>query len=117
MDAGGAVVPKAAVGVVNTHTNVAANTTSDSAGSYDIRNLLPGEYKMTVELAGFKHYERGPFEVRVGDALVIDVALEVGGLTESITVTSEAPMLEAAGASVGEVVDAACATCPRPVRA
>jgi hypothetical protein len=105
VDSQGAAVAGVAVKVANVETNVSTNTISDSAGSYDVRNLIPGRYKMVIEVQGFKRYERGPFEVRVGDALTIEVALEVGAVTESITVTAEAPMLESASASVGQVVD------------
>jgi hypothetical protein len=46
-------------------------------GFYVFVNLVPGTYTLTCELQGFKRYGRGPFEVRVGDALTIEVALEV----------------------------------------
>lgn len=104
-DAAGAVAPGASVRVSQLDTNVVAATVTNSEGNYEIPNLNPGRYRLTVELAGFKRYERGPFELRVGDVLAIDVALELGAISESVTVTAEAPLLESASASLGQVID------------
>jgi hypothetical protein len=57
-----------------------------------------------VELRGFKTLERGPIELRVADRTRVDVALEVGQVTERITVTANAPLLEQANADLGQVV-------------
>ena len=105
VDGAGAVVPAAVIRVTNLETNVAINTTSDSAGNYDARDLIPGTYEVTAEAKGFKRYRRGPIELRVGDVLSIDIALELGVVTESVSVMAEAPLIEAANAGVGQVVD------------
>jgi len=104
-DATGAVVPAAAVQAVNVETNVVASTKSNSEGNFEVRNLIPGRYRLIVELEGFKRYERGPMELRVGDTLNIPVSLEVGTQAESVLVTAEAPLLESATAAVGQVID------------
>jgi carboxypeptidase family protein/TonB-dependent receptor-like protein len=104
-DAAGAVVPGAAIRVTNIATNVVTTTASDSAGSYDALNLIPGQYKLVVEMQGFKTYERGPIEVRVGDVLTVDVSLQLGVVSENVTVTAEVPLLESANASLGQVVE------------
>lgn len=104
-DSAGAVVPGAAVRVTNIATNVVTTAASDSQGNYEARNLIPGPYKLVVEMQGFKTYERGPIEVRVGDVLTVDVGLELGAVSDSITVTAEAPLLDSASASMGHVVD------------
>ena len=105
VDSAGAVVPGAAVRVVNTETNVATTTASDSQGVYEALNLVPGNYRLTVEMQGFKRYERGPIEVRLGDVLAVDVDLQLGLVTDSVTVTSEAPLLEAGNAVIGQLID------------
>jgi hypothetical protein len=105
VDSGGAVVPGAGVRVTNVETNVITDATSDSQGNYEARNLIPGRYEIAVEMRGFKRYQRGPFELRVGDVLAVDVGLELGVVTESVTVTTEASLLESATASLGQVVD------------
>lgn len=99
------MVPDATVRIVNNGTNIATDARSDSQGNYDARNLIPGQYQVTAERSGFKRYTRGPIEVRVGDVLTVDISLELGASTESITITAETPLLEAATASVGQVID------------
>ena len=63
--------------------------------------MLAGEYRVTVENTGFKRSVRGGITLVIGDRLQIDVQLEVGGTTESVTVTSEAPMLDTNSVSSG----------------
>src|SRR5690349_9294556 len=77
-DSAGAVIPGAGIRVTNIETNVAVNAASDSRGNYEARNLIPGQYRIVVEMKGFKRYQRGPLEVRVGDVLAVDVGLELG---------------------------------------
>src|ERR1700680_4452748 len=96
VDSAGAVVPGVSVRVRNTETNVETGVNSDSQGNYEARNLVPGQYQVVAETHGFKRYQRGPIEVRVGDVLTVDIGLEVGDVSESVTVTAEAPLLEAA---------------------
>ena len=104
-DSAGALVPGAAIRAVQSSTNLATSTTSNEEGNYELANLQPGSYQLSAELAGFKRYERGPIEVRVGDVVSIDIPMEVGAVTENITVTAEAPLLESATASLGQVID------------
>ena len=104
-DSASAIVPGAIVRLTSIATNVVTASVSDSAGNYDVNNLIPGQYRLRVEMRGFKLYDRGPLEVRVGDVLTVDVALEVGAVTDSVTVMAEAPLLETASASVGQVID------------
>ena len=72
---------------------------------YDAPNLTPGQYRVEVEHPGFKAFRRGPIEVRVGDALDIEVRLDIGAVTETVNVTAEAPILESTNANVGQVID------------
>jgi len=104
-DSSGAVVPNASVECVNIETNVVTTAKSNSEGNYELPNLIPGRYRLSVSVAGFKTYGRGPMELRVGDALNIPVALEVGTQAETITVTTDAPLLESASATTGQVLD------------
>ncbi len=105
VDPGGAVVPGVSIHVKNTETNVETGVDSDSQGNYEARNLVPGQYQVAAETRGFKRYQRGPIEVRVGDVLTIDIGLEVGDVSDSVMVTAEAPLLEAATASLSQVID------------
>jgi len=104
-DSSGAVVPGTAIRAVNVETNVATAAVSNGEGNYELTNLNPGLYRVETHLSGFKQYSRGPIEVHVGDVLDIPIQMEVGQLTEKVTVTAEAPMLESTTASLGQLVD------------
>ena len=104
-DSSGAVVQKASVKTRNVLTNVETSTVSTSDGIFDLLNLIPGQYRLEVEMAGFKRHQQGPHELRVGDSLTIDIILQLGSQTESVTVTAEAALLESTSASSGKVVD------------
>ena len=65
----------------------------------------PGAYRLEADADGFKKQVRGGLEVRVGDTLAVDVQLQVGGVSETVTVTEESPLLESATASVSSLVD------------
>jgi hypothetical protein len=105
VDSAGAVVAGAAVRVTNIDTNLVTSASSDAQGNYEARNLIPGNYRLIVELQGFKRYERGPMEVRVGDVLTVDVGLELGAVSDSITVKAEAPLLDSSTAVQGQLID------------
>jgi len=104
-DSAGAVVPGATLRVIHADTGVETTTAANEEGYYEAANLNPGTYRIVVEMKGFKRHERSGIELRVGDVLDIPVLLEVGQLTETITVTAEAPLLESTNADVGQVVD------------
>lgn len=104
-DAAGAMIPNASIRVVNVDTQVAISVVSNHEGNWDVSNLNPGQYKIFGEAPGFKRIERGPVEVRVGDVLEINLPFEVGAVTESVTISAEAPLLESTNADVGQVVD------------
>src|SRR5262249_2659287 len=72
---------------------------------FDLQNLIPGQYRLEARNEGFKHYSQGPLELRVGDNLDVRVMLQLGSQTESVTVAAEAPLLESASATVGQVID------------
>ncbi len=100
-----AVAAGASVALTQLETNIAARGVTNQEGLFDFPNLLPGSYRMTVTLGGFKKYTRSGLSVRVGDVLGVDVSLELGAVTESIAVTAEAPLLETTTASSGRVID------------
>jgi hypothetical protein len=104
-DPSGAPIPGVAVHIKNIDTNEAATGTTDSSGAYTIPFLRPGNYTMTVETAGFKKLNREGITLQVSQTAAIDLKLEVGGVTEQVTVTGEAPLLETAKADRGSVID------------
>jgi hypothetical protein len=104
-DQGGGAIAGAAVTAVNVETNVAARSTTNEAGRYELPFLLPGQYELRVEVQGFKQYVRRGLTLNVSSRVEADVRMEVGDTAESVTVTSSAPLLETATASSGGVVD------------
>ena len=104
-DKTGGVLVEARVQALNLATNTTISSVTNQEGNFDIPYLLPGLYRVTVEMAGFKTSVRDSVELRVNDRLTLDFALEVGDVTQSVVVTGEVPMLEAATASVGMLID------------
>jgi hypothetical protein len=94
LDPAAATVPSAAIRVVQTQTNVARTTQSDSGGGYQVSNLPPGEYKIVVEKTGFDKLERGGIILSVDTATRVDLKLQTGGVRQALTVSEEAPGIQ-----------------------
>src|SRR5438270_4608923 len=104
-DSSGAVVPGAKVDVRNTGTNLVTSTVTDSAGQYTVPFLQPGTYAVTMEAAGFKKVVREGVSLTVGGTVALDMTLEVGAVTEQLTIVGDALVLETAKADRGTLVD------------
>jgi hypothetical protein len=104
-DRSGAVVPAATLELTNVETGVALSTVANEAGVYRFLFLNPGQYKLVATMAGFKTFERSSIRVNVSEAGTVPVVLEVGAQSERITVSSEAPLIEAEKADHGMVID------------
>src|ERR1035438_2511700 len=83
-DPTGAALPGAKVTVIEIHTGTKVPTVSDSAGQYTAPFLLPGDYDIEVQAAGFKSLTRKGVHVGAGDHPVIDVRLDVGDIASSV---------------------------------
>src|SRR5687768_14127796 len=105
VDASKSLVPGASVTATNIAMGTEISALTNADGFFQIPYLLPGAYKVTVELAGFKKWVRESVDVRVADRLELQVALEVGGTVEEVTVSAASPLLETTNASLGNVVD------------
>jgi hypothetical protein len=104
-DATGAVLPGVTVTITNDDTRVQQTVVTDNKGLYQVLYLNPGKYTVTIELSGFKKVIRSANEVRVGDGLRVDAALETGGLEETIVVTAEPAVLETNTGVRGTTID------------
>ena len=104
-DAQDAVVTTASVTVTNVATSVAKTLPVNSAGEFAVPYLVPGEYTVSAESAGFKRTTRENITLRVSDQLVINLRLEVGAIAETVTVRATTPNLETASVTLGQVVD------------
>lgn len=103
-DSSGAVVPKALVTVSNTATGFTRTATTNESGNYVIANLPIGSYDVSVEASGFKKYALKGVEVVVDAKLAVNPRLEVGALTDSVTVEADAAQVETATGEVGRLV-------------
>lgn len=103
-DSGG-VIPGVDVTLTNDQTGVTRSTAANEVGEYNFPNLDPGAYTLTATLQGYKTYKRAGLTVGTQQFLIIDVALEVGALDETITVTAQAPLIETSNASTGTTLN------------
>ncbi|HEU5236862.1 MAG TPA: TonB-dependent receptor, partial [Pyrinomonadaceae bacterium] len=104
-DSGGAVIPGATVTAKNEATGVTYTQTTTDSGLYSFSSLPVGDYTITVEKQGFKTLQKTNNSLRVGEPLVVDGALEVGSVSETVTVQSGAEQLQTANATIGNVVE------------
>lgn len=91
-DPSGAAVPQAKVVLVNQANQISATTNTDGSGNYRFLSLAPGTYKVTAEAAGFGKSEAGAI-LQTNQTLNVPIALKVGAATDTVTVTSEAPLV------------------------
>ncbi|HJT89172.1 MAG TPA: TonB-dependent receptor [Bryobacteraceae bacterium] len=99
-DPAGAVVAGAMVQARNVETGALYPTASTTAGNYTIAQLPVGTYEVSVTVPGFKKFVRSGITVAAAQTLRVDVSLEVGAATESVTVQADASMLKTEDASV-----------------
>jgi hypothetical protein len=104
-DASGAAVAGAKVIAKSLDTNVTTSATANAEGEFQLNYLIPGPYRITVEAQGFKAAVRDSVPVRVGDRLALDFSLEVGAVSDTVNITTEAPLLDTTSATAGMVID------------
>src|SRR4051794_14011115 len=102
-DPTGAGLPAASVKVVNEQTGAALDTTSNETGLFRVVSLVPGSYRLEVESAGFQKLVRGGVTVEVGQVLAIDLALQIGAASETVTITEGVPLVESQSSRVAQV--------------
>src|SRR5213592_3670456 len=93
-DPANAVVPGAKVTVKNTETGAVAATVTTPTGNYTLASLPAGVYELMVEAPGFKKTTQTGVQIQVAQTSRLDITLQVGAATESITVNAEAPMMK-----------------------
>jgi len=104
-DVTGGVLPGVSVTAKDRDTGVARTIISDHDGRYRALNLRPGAYEIEAQLLGFQTEVRGGVTLTIGRDARVDFALKVGGLSEKVVVTGEAPLVDLTSSSVAGLVD------------
>ncbi len=105
LDPAGAAVAGAQISVRNEATAVVFTAVSEGTGFYRVPQLPPGKYSITVSMAGFRTLKREDIVARVNDRMRVDLNLEVGQVTETLTVQGQSPLLQTEDATTGQVID------------
>jgi hypothetical protein len=104
-DPSAAVVPGVKVLVTNVETGVQTSTVTDSLGNYSVQFLPAGTYRVEAEAAGFKKFVRENIKLDISRQLRVDVKLETGAITESVSVTAAPPLVETETGSLSTTVE------------
>jgi hypothetical protein len=104
-DPKGAVVPDVEVTATRIETGTAVTSKTNGAGIYVFTGLMPGHYHLMIRKPGFKEIAIKEFQLYVQDKLEQNFALEIGSVSETVTVEASAPLLNTTDGSVGTVVD------------
>ena len=94
LDPSGSSVPASKITVRGTATGFTRVAQSTSAGLYSFNRLPVGQYELKVEAAGFKTFTQKGITLTIGSTATIDLKLEVGAASETLSVTSDAPVVE-----------------------
>jgi hypothetical protein len=103
-DATGSVVPGATVTAVNVGTSVETQTTTTDAGVYRMPYMPSGTYRLSASKSGFQTAVRENVILHVAQTLTVDFSLQVGAVTEQVTVSSDPPLLETSTSEIGQYV-------------
>ncbi|MBI1358122.1 MAG: hypothetical protein GC160_27630 [Acidobacteria bacterium] len=103
-DSSAAVIPGAAIVLVNPTTGETYNATTNESGAYTIAFVKPGVYNLTAESDGFKTFTRTGLQLDTAAAVRADVQLSLGDVTEIVTVEADVPLLKTENSSVGHII-------------
>src|SRR5947209_1266991 len=103
-DASGSPIPGATVTSTNTGTNAQRTDVTDAQGHYTVTALPVGNYRISVELSGFKS-QVTPLTLTVGQVARVDFKLELGNISEMMTVTAAAPLVEKSTSEISTLIE------------
>src|SRR5437867_1237201 len=105
-DPTGAVIPGVTITARNLGTGTARTITTDEGGRYTAPNLTLGDYEVQAQLPGFQTEIRSGITITVGREAVVNLVLKVGQLSDKVTITEEAPLVESTTSAMSSLVDA-----------
>ncbi|MDE0123312.1 MAG: TonB-dependent receptor [Bryobacterales bacterium] len=103
-DSTDAVIPAAEIVIMNMETGESYATATNETGNYTIPFIKPGTFELIVTTPGFKQYTRAGIRLDTASNVRADAVLEVGEVTESVTVEADVPLLKTENSSVGGVI-------------
>ncbi len=104
-DTAGGVIPGAEVSVLNTGTGISRDQGTNATGGYTFPSLIPGEYELIVTSDGFQQHVEQGIVLRTGDNRRVDVELQIGQVTESVTVDAQMVTLNTENGTIkGDVI-------------
>ena len=103
-DQRGALVPQGEIRVTEISTKQAFTASVGDTGTFTITNLKPGNYTVTVEAPGFKRYLQAGVQLATGERARLDITLEAGQLSESVSIVEDASPLRTESGSLGQIV-------------
>jgi hypothetical protein len=104
-DSSGGSIPNAKVSITETNTGVSRSVTTNESGNYSFSDVPPGTYTVVAEQAGFKRASRAGVDVIVNTTVRIDLTLQPGQITETVTVTAETALLQTERADTGRKIE------------
>lgn len=103
-DSTGAVIPNAKITVASPERGIHRDLVSNASGQYVVSALTIGTYSVTAEAPGFQKLEQTGITLQVGQYQRVDMVLKVGQVTQEVTVTSNAPVVQTESAAISDVV-------------
>lgn len=104
-DSSGGTLPGVDVTVTQTNTGVTRSTVTSADGAFAFPNLPVGPYQLKATLQGFSTYVQDGIVLQVNSNPVVNVALQIGAISEQLTVTANASMVETRSTGIGQVID------------
>ncbi len=104
-DSTGSVVSGASVSIANINTGIVSNAVTNNQGLYRVSGLEPGLYRVNVGKQGFKSIVKDSIELHVEDEVALNFSMEVGSVTESVTVEAGTPLIDTQSTSLGETIE------------
>jgi Carboxypeptidase regulatory-like domain len=105
VDAQGSVIPGVTVTALNTATNVSTESVTNASGVYTIQQLLPGPYRVTATMQGFKTFVREGIALHTAETVTVNVQLGVGAVEETVTVSAQASAIESNESTISQTIE------------